>query len=279
MIGVLNHRLNLSAGSQAFATNNALNARNELRAHIVGVVANVQHNLGLARDCVIRIAGLQRADGQNTKLVGRNLAPYNSLQAQNDCGSQVCRVNGVVRHRPMCGATCQRDANSVTTSKCRAGHGHYLTCGAGNNVLAEAHIWGGDEVCQAVVNHGLCTAGQFLGGLEQGNESTRPLRLSCCHQASQTKTGRHVHVMATGVHDGGGRTIAGGTGSRGSEVHTCFLENGKRIDISAEQHGRAGAIFHDTKEAVTTDSLMHCVSAHVAKSTGQIRGSFLLRLR
>lgn len=99
-----------------------------------------------------------------------------------------------------------------------------------HHMLAEDDAGCAEAGVQVVVDHGLGTLAQLLSGLEHGQDRPRPL-VACPgeerHGAQQT---RGVHVMPAGVHDA---LVRRGVGQSGP------LGHGQRVEVGAQQHGRA----------------------------------------
>lgn len=108
----------------------------------------------------------------------------------------------------------------------------------GHHVAAENNVRDGDLGVQTVVDHEAGACAFFLGRLEEEDAGSGPGGLGGGEERGAGKEGSHVHVVATGVHDGllggGGRVrarvdlaVGGGVGQVG------LFEDGEAVCVGS----------------------------------------------
>ena len=109
------------------------------------------------------------------------------------------------------------------------------------DVLGQAHV-GLDGVelgDQTVVDHGLRALAGLLTGLEQGEIGAGPLALVPGQQSGCAQPGRHVCVVAAGVHL---------PWFRGGVLQAGGLRHGKGIHVGAEEHPATVTVADDADD-------------------------------
>jgi hypothetical protein len=121
------------------------------------------------------------------------------------------------------------------------------------DVEGEAEVGAGEAGEEAVVEHGLGAADDFLGGLADENEGAGPLVFEGGHGAGDADDAGDVDVVSAGVHDGDGFALWVGGGGGGGVGGVGLFLDGQGVEVGADEEGFAGAVFQDGDDAVDAD--------------------------
>ena len=195
---------------------------------LVAIGAHRAGEVGRAGDNVARGAAVQLADGDDSRLVGADLARDDGLQGVDDLGSHHNGVVAALGHGAMARGAADIDAEPVGVCHARAG----LTAhGAGVDFAPDMRGVGTiDAVEHARADHELGALAVFLAGLEDDADLAVDV---VGHMAQDLQRAEHhgdVAVVAAGVHAAlvdAGELLAG------------LLGDGQGVDIRTQQDAAA----------------------------------------
>ena len=185
-------------------------------------------------DEVVRGAGVDGQHGAHQAFQGIGVAAHHGLEGVDHRRTGHNDVSALVGGAAVAGDAVEGDDKVALARHHRPLHDGDLSGGQlGPVVEAEETVgFGGQLAPQAVVDHGLGTLGDLLGGLEEEDHVACQLLPPLGQQAGGAVQTHGVKVMAAAVHQPvalGHRPVVGG------------LLLGDGVDIRPEGHGLAGA--------------------------------------
>ncbi len=128
---------------------------------------------------------------------------------------------------------------------------------------------------QAVLQHRFGAVHVLFGRLADQHQGAAPSLAVLRHQLGGAVPGRHVQVVAAGVHHR--RRFAGGvlTGGLARERQAGLFLDRQRIHFGTQHHGRAGAVLQDRDDAGTGDAGRDFVAQRL-DALGQLGGGLVL---
>jgi hypothetical protein len=127
---------------------------------------------------------------------------------------------------------------------------------AGQHVLGQRNVGGGDSLEQAIVDHALGAVAGLFGRLEERNQGSGPLATVIGHELGHAEQARHVHVVAAGMghrHLVAGRILAGRSARVG---RAGVLPDRQCVQFGSQQYGGPAAIGQDAHHSRTADAVV-----------------------
>ena len=234
----------------------ALDRGDEMIRHGLVVGAKREFELHLVGDDVAAGAAVDGADGDDRRSAGLELSADDRLEHRRDFSGEHDRVARGVRPRTVAAVAAHEDIHGVDV-----GVGGSLDAVelAGRQIresMQGDHVVGAREAREESVHeHGARAAHGFLRVLADEHRRAGPAVLQRRHHARRADETGDVRVVRAGVHD---RVFAPGDilADHGARVGQAgFLLDRERIHVGADEHRRAGAVFHHAHDAEAADLL------------------------
>ena len=205
------------------------NARLEVRAQLRVGGAEGAANLHPIADDVLRLAAVDRAEGEHRGFQRRRASGHDGLQRHDQLRGADDGVHGLLGPRRVAGHALHSDAQLVCGAVEAAGAGVDLPdAQVGLHVQA---VDGVHALHDARGDHGLRAAHRLLGGLEQQAHAAAQAVLPCVEHLCRRELYAHVHVVPAGVHP---------TLVRRTEGTALRLRDGQGVHLGPERHRGAG---------------------------------------
>ena len=269
--GVDQHRVvalvvHLGAHAEAFRLRHCQRADAPLQqvAHAGVERAHAQLQRRPVRDHVAGAAGVQRTDGDHRHLLRIDVARHDGLQRHHQTGRGDDRVGGELRRRAVAARGVQRDRHVVAGGQRRAVAQHEPALRDAGHVVHREDGVAGKALEQALLDHQLCAAGVFLGGLE--DQVQRAGEVDVVREVVRRgEQHRRVAIVAAGVHDAVVRA--------GPRLAAGFLDR-QRVHVGAQaEPARAAAARQLADDAGGRQPAVHGVAPGFQPLGDDLRGA------
>ena len=114
----------------------------------------------------------------------------------------------------------------------------------------------------------------LLGRLQNGDQCARPIATPCDQLAHRADPGRHMRIMATGMHDMRFNAFIGGRDHGACKFKAGLLFDRQAIHVGAQQQGGPRAIFHHGHHAMAANAGRH-LEPQLLGNRGEMRGRII----
>jgi aminopeptidase N len=243
------------AGHGGLAAHDPLDSIHDQRPGVRRVSPHANAQLRRVGNDVRLRARVQPADGDHGGLGRRDLPGDDPLQPGHDVRGHQHRVDGGLRARAVAAAAVERDLRGVGGGHDRPAAVPDPAGGHRPDVLAEHDLRRGEALEKPVVDHFPGAAAFLLGGLEHGEQRSRPGRRLAREDRRRADQARDVHVVPARVSH---RHVpsAGVPPADGARVRQAgLLLDGQRVHVGAQHHRRPGAVAEHADDAGAPDVL------------------------
>ena len=260
-LGYLDQRLFRRSGGFRLRCRNPFDGREQALQDFVLIRADGQLHLDFIGDDVVLGAAVDRAHGNNGRILGIVFPGHDGLPAHNGPRRQHNRIDRGLRARPVPADTVNGDVHRVRVRRAEAGRvvdfSGWKLVGV---VDGKRKVRFGKAGEQAVFHHGSSPADTLLGGLTDIDKSAVPAVFIPRQQCSGSDADGHVQVVPTGMHhrNFNAAVVVGGDVACVGEAG--FLRDRQRIEFGAQHDRGSRSVLQDADHACAPDSGGHVVS-------------------
>jgi hypothetical protein len=168
--------------------------------------------------------------------------------------------------------TANGDVDAVDIGKRIAGSDSDHSGRKRGGVMESNDIIGlGEAGVEPVLKHRRRTGPNFLGGLEDHHQRSRPLVLHRRKTAGGSDPAGHVRVVPAGVHHRRLGAVGQRSNCLGSEGQTGLLVHRERVHVGAKHQHRAWSVFHHRDDTGPAD-LLRDLETELAHLSGELCG-------